>query len=67
MNRIQTRWFEKHTQQAVTSRLASIPITAKTGPTAKAGRTMSAQKQSDNVFIVGESEVGGPDKVKGTP
>lgn len=47
------------------SRASTLPIIARTGPTAKSGSESSSKEDGANVFIVGESEVGGEDRVGG--
>ena len=61
-----TQWFERNTQQAVLSRAAILPVISRTGPSAKSGRESVTRKSDENTFIVGESVVGGNDRVKGT-
>lgn len=62
-----SQWFAKNTQQAVMSRASILPVIARTGPTSKSGRESETKKTGSNTFIVGESEVGGEDRVGGTP
>ncbi len=66
---IADKWFSKHTQQAVMSRVAVLHSIAKTGPSsqtiAEPAKTINSGKY--DVFIMGESRVGGQDRVGGTP
>ena len=62
-----TQWFSKNTQQAVMSRVSAMPVLARTGPTAKSGKSGVTKRTGANTFVVGESEVGGVDRVGGTP
>ena len=65
MNKLATRWFNSYTQQAVMSRVGSFNVIAHTGPTANGGKSSRLEKETENVFIVGESEIGGKDRIKG--
>lgn len=65
--KIANRFFEKHAQQSVMTRVANLPVFARTGPSSKSSKSINAQKEKGGEFIVGVSEVGGTDKVKGTP
>jgi hypothetical protein len=58
-------FLAKHTQQAVMTRVGVLPVMARSGQKAKSGRESSTKKSGSNVFIVGESEVGGLDRVGG--
>jgi hypothetical protein len=60
-----SRWFQRHTQQAVMSRASAIPIIAKSGPSAKTGHESVQKKPDEGIFLVGVSEVGGSDRVGG--
>ena len=61
-----SNWFVRNTQQAVMSRTAILPVLARTGPNSKNG-TAKKKKHGNEIFIVGESEVGGEHVVGGTP
>lgn len=63
----QVQWFERHSQQVIMARAATLPVIARTGPSSKTGRVSPSQNAGEGVFIVGESEVGGPDRVGGAP
>ena len=47
------------------SRAAIFPVIAKTGPVKGRGTQISIGKTKSDAFIVGVSEVGGNDRVKG--
>ena len=64
--RKQLTWFSKHTQQAVMSRASTLPVIARTGPTAKSGTEAVTRKEGEGVFIVGKSTVGGGDCIRKT-
>lgn len=61
-----TQWFVKNTQQAVMSKVSVMPVIARTGPSARSGRQTTTVKTGEKVFVVGESEVGGEDRVGGS-
>jgi hypothetical protein len=61
--RKQLTWFSKHTQQAVMSRASTLSVIARTGPTAKSGVEAVTKKEGEGVFIVGQSVVGGGDRI----
>lgn len=60
------QWFSRNTQQAVMSKVSSLPTIARTGPSnRKSSVDVVTKKPGENLFIVGESEVGGEDRVGG--
>ena len=62
------QWFAKHTQQAVMSRASVLPVIARTGPSnRKSSVPVATKKPGESIFIVGQSIVGGEDRVGGTP
>lgn len=61
------QWFEKNTQQVVMARVSTLPVLARVGTTNKSGNKSTTQYKDQEVFIVGESEVGGSHRVGGTP
>lgn len=68
MKRMVQQWFTNNTQQAVMSKVSVLPVIARTGPSNRQSTVAVERKNpEDNVFIVGESEVGGKDRVGGTP
>jgi hypothetical protein len=60
-------WFAKQTHQAVMARTSVLPVIARSGPRAKSNKEVKAKRGNEGVFIVGESEVGGADRVGGNP
>jgi len=68
MRKMVQQWFTNNTQQAVMSKVAVLPVVGRTGPSNRKSAIVTERKNpEDNVFIVGESEVGGKDRVGGTP
>jgi hypothetical protein len=64
MRKIAHQWFTSNTQQAVMSKVAVLPVIARTGPSnRKTSIAVKTENPEDNIFIVGESEVGGKDRV----
>jgi hypothetical protein len=62
-----TQWFAKNAQQTVMSKISSIHTFARTGPSNRKSSTdVKTKILGENLFIVGESEVGGEDRVGGT-
>lgn len=59
------KWIDRHTQQSVVMKVGVLPIVAKTGASTKNGKQGTVSVKGENVFIVGESEVGGSDIVGG--
>ena len=61
----QTVWLNKHTQQAVSSKVANLAVYARTGPNAPPQipkKANSAERPS--AFIVGVSKVGEGDTIQ---
>lgn len=61
------QWFDKKSQQSIMSRVSTFPLIVRTGPNSKSVQEKTAVKPGEKVFVVGESEVGGDDRVGGTP
>jgi hypothetical protein len=58
-----TRWFQNIAQQDTTSRMAILPVLAKTGPASAAEPHLDTNSQGQTQFKVGTSEVGGEEVV----
>jgi hypothetical protein len=60
------QWFTRNSQQVVMAKVSSIPTIARTGPSNRNSSVdVVTKKPGENIFIVGESEVGGEDRVGG--
>lgn len=60
------QWYQKQSAQSVFLGTPSIPVVMSTGPNTRSGKDgTETPKIGDKQFIVGESVVGGPDRVGG--
>jgi tryptophan synthase beta subunit len=59
-------WAAKQVQQTVMSRVSNLRVIARTGPSQHGQASAKpAQSSEEGRFVVGQSLVGGPDRVKG--
>jgi len=58
-------FLTKFTQQAVMTKVGVMPVMARSGQKARSGSESPTKKSGSGIFIVGESEVGGADRIGG--
>lgn len=60
-----SQFFQKNALQFVHAKASTMNVFLKTGPNAKSGKERCTIERGTNVFIVGESVVGGSETIGG--